>query len=379
MADGRWRVAIHGEIPTDAVEALGRIADVRSAADGDVEEDDLNVLGCGVDVATFCATQRGRAGDSWTPVLVVGVEEDELRVALDAGADDVVPADGAPVQLVARARTLLRLKEKHREVEARATQFTDWTRTLVGEVAEQVEQLQRVERLRRFLSPQVAEVVAGDERLLESHRREIAVVFCDLRGFTAFSELAEPEEVMRVLREYHAALGELVLRFDATLERFAGDAILAFFNDPVPCPEPTAQAVRMATAMRDSVRALVPEWRKSGHDLDFGVGIAFGYATLGRIGFDRRFDYGAVGSVVNLAARLCAEALGGQILLSERAHGMVPDLVEAEALPPLQLKGFHKPMLAYNVVGLRADPSPSHLGPPDASRQSRNDSRTLGG
>ena len=378
MVDGRWRVAIRGEIPTDAVEALGRIADVRSASAGDVDDDDLIVLGGGVDAATFCATLGQRAAGGWTPVLVVGADEDELRLALDAGADDVVRADGAPDQVVARAHTLLRLKEKHKEVEARATQFTDWTRTLVGEVAEQVEKLQRVERLRRFLSPQVAEVVAGDERLLESHRREIAVVFCDLRGFTAFSELAEPEEVMNVLQEYHAALGELVLRFGATLERFAGDAILAFFNDPVPCSEPTAQAVRMATAMRDSVRALVPNWRKSGHDLDFGVGIAFGYATLGRIGFDRRFDYGAVGSVVNLAARLCAEALGGQILLSERAHGMVPGLVEAEALPPLQLKGFHKPMLAYNVIGLRADPSNTS----DAARRSernRNDSRTAGG
>lgn len=354
MTDARPRIAIRGTLPPAAVEALGRIAEVRSSTDGDLDDDGaVIVLGSGVDVAAFCAALRRRPADGWTPVLVVGVEDDALREALDAGADDVVRADGTPEQLVARASTLLRLKAKHAEVEARADQFTDWTRTLVGQVAEQVEQLQRVERLRGFLSPQVAEVVAGDERLLESHRRDIAVVFCDLRGFTAFAEVAEPEEVMGVLRQYHAALGELIFRFGATLERFAGDAILAFFNDPVPCPDPVAQAVRMAVAMRDSVRGLIPEWRKHGHDLDFGVGIAFGYATLGRIGFDRRFDYGAVGSVVNLAARLCAEALGGQILLSERAHTMVADQVEADTLAPLQLKGFHRPMPAYNVVGLR--------------------------
>lgn len=363
MPDERPRIALRGAVPPDIGAALSRIGEVRSCADDEVGGDDLVLLGWSRDIAATCALLRPSTEDGWTPILVVGAEERELRAALDAGADDVV-TDGTPEQVVARASTLLRLKAKHDEAQARATQFTDWTRTLVGQVADQVEQLQRVERLRGFLSPQVAEVVANNERLLESHRRDIAVVFCDLRGFTAFSETAEPEEVMGVLREYHAALGELIFRFGATLERFAGDAILAFFNDPVPCPEPVAQAVRMAAAMRDSVRGLVPSWRKRGHDLDFGVGIAFGYATLGRIGFDGRFDYGAVGTVVNLAARLCSEALGGQILLSERAHSMTMDLVEAEALPTIQLKGFHKPMVAYNVVGLRTNDRPAAVGVP---------------
>ncbi len=350
----RRRIAIRGAIPPGAVAALERIAELCPSTDGSAADADLAVLGGGIDVVLFCAELRAGAGDGWTPVLVIGATDGDLRAALKGGADDAIAVDGTSEQIAARAETLLRLKSKYDEAEARATQFTDWTRTLVGQVAEQVEQLQRVERLRGFLSPQVAEVVANNERLLESHRRDIAVVFCDLRGFTAFSETAEPEEVMGVLREYHAALGELIFTFGATLERFAGDAILAFFNDPVPCADPAAQAVRMAVAMRDSIRGLVPEWRKRGHDLDFGVGIAFGYATLGRIGFDRRFDYGAVGSVVNLAARLCAEALGGQILLSERAHAMVAAEVETETLSSLQLKGFHKPMAAYNVVGLRA-------------------------
>ena len=356
MTERRARIVTRGRLPAAVTTALGQLGDLRSST-GDEDDrdpsDDLVVIDIDdAGTSAFCAAIHARDTDGWLPVLAVGSREAGVRAALAAGADDLAPRD-APDEVAARATALLRLKAKHDEVEARATQFTDWTRTLVERVSEQLEELQRVDRLRRFLSPQVAEVVAGDERLLESHRREIAVVFCDLRGFTAFSEVAEPEEVMGVLREYHAALGELVFRFGATLERFAGDAILAFFNDPVPCPDPAAQAVRMAIAMREGVRALIPGWRKRGHELDFGVGIALGYATLGRIGFDRRFDYGAVGSVVNLAARLCAEALGGQILLSERAQGMVAEVVVADPLPPLQLKGFHKPMSAYNVIGLR--------------------------
>ena len=349
----RPQILLRGTDGADLASALSAIGDVR--ADG-APFADLVVFDATAD-RSFAELQRIIAPDdgAWRPVLVIAPDDDLCIAALDAGADAVVGPRVGVAELVARARALLRIKARHDAVERQAAQFTDWTQALVSRVAEQVEELQRVERLRRFLAPQVAQVVAHDEKLLESHRREIAAVFCDLRGFTAFSEAAEPEEVMSVLREYHDALGALVFEFEATLERFAGDAILAFFNDPVPCPDPAARAVRMAVAMRERVRELVHGWRKRGHDLDFGVGIALGYATLGRIGFAGRSDYGAVGTVVNLAARLCAEALGGQILLSERAHTLVEDLVEAEPLAPLRLKGFLRPVKAVNVVALRAE------------------------
>jgi len=349
----RPRIVVRADSGSDVARTLGAIGDVTGDLDPLAE---LVVIDARID-GSLAELRRIASDDdgAWRPVLVIA-SDDALRVgAWDAGADAVVGPDVADAELVARARALLRIKARHDAVERQAERFTDWTQSLVSRVAEQVEELQRVERLRRFLAPQVAEVVAHDEKLLESHRREIAAVFCDLRGFTAFSEASEPEEVMSVLREYHDALGALVFEFEATLERFAGDAILAFFNDPVPCPDPAARAVRMAVAMRERVRELVVGWRKRGHDLDFGVGIALGYATLGRIGFAGRSDYGAVGTVVNLAARLCAEALGGQILLSERAHALVDGLVETEALAPLRLKGFVRPVNAVNVVALRVD------------------------
>jgi class 3 adenylate cyclase len=352
----RPRIAVVGAADATALSSIGDV--VTFAEDALLPPDLVIVDGTRPDLGAFCRDMRERSDATWFPILVVSADGDGIA-ALDAGADGVIAPTARSEEVVARARALLRLKARHDEVEAQATRFTDWTRTLVTQVAEQVEELQRVERLRRFLSPQVADVVAGDERLLESHRREIAVVFCDLRGFTAFSETAEPEEVMSVLREYHAVLGALVFQFEATLERFAGDAILAFFNDPVPCPDPAARAVRMAVAMREQVRELATKWRKRGHELDFGVGIAVGHATLGRIGFEGRFDYGAVGSVVNLAARLCAEALGGQILLSERAYSLVEELVDADPLLPVQLKGFQRPVNIHHVAGLRAAPEPA--------------------
>ncbi len=196
-------------------------------------------------------------------------------------------------------------------------------------------------------------VSSGGEKLLESHRRESTVVFCDLRGFTAFSETAEPEEGMGVLREYHAALGALIFRFEGTLERFAGDGLMVFFNDPLPCPDPAARTVRMAVAMRQQMSELTEKWRKRGHQLAFGVGSAMGYATLGKIGFEGRFDYGAIGAVTNLAARLCDQAQGGQILISQRVYAAVAELVEAEPAGELSLKGFHRPVPTFNVIGLK--------------------------
>ena len=249
------------------------------------------------------------------------------------------------------------VQEQADRLEAQAAELAEWNRTLEQRVAEQLSELERVGRLKRFLSPQLAELIVSseDEGILESHRREITVVFCDLRGFTAFSETGEPEEVMGVLREYHSAMGNLIFRFEGTLERFAGDALMVFFNDPVPCADPAARAVRMAVAMRDSVRELTEKWRKRGHELDLGIGIAQGYATLGRIGFEGRFDYAAIGTVTNLASRLCDEARGGQILIGQRIYGTIGELVDVEPVGELTLKGLHRPVTAYNVLNLKGE------------------------
>jgi class 3 adenylate cyclase len=264
--------------------------------------------------------------------------------------------------LVARVKSMLRIKALHdtaqeqaTRLEAQSMQLAEWNQTLEQRVQEQLAELERVGRLKRFFSPQLAELVvsSGGEKLLESHRREITVVFCDLRGFTAFSETAEPEEVMGVLREYHTALGTLIFRFEGTLERFTGDGMMVFFNDPLLCPDHAAQAVRMTVAMRRQMDELTEKWRKRGHQLGFGVGIAQGYATLGMIGFEGRVDYGAIGTVTNLAARLCDQARGGQILISQRVYAAVEDLVEAVPAGDLSLKGFHRSVPTFNVVGLK--------------------------
>ncbi len=208
--------------------------------------------------------------------------------------------------------------------------------------------------LKRFLAPQLVDLIvsSGDESLLESHRREITVVFCDLRGFTAFAESGEPEDVMNVLQTYHTALGELIYEFEGTLERFTGDGLMVFFNDPVPCDDPALRAVRMALAMRERVSELADEWKKQGHALHFGLGIAQGYATIGRIGFEGRADYAAIGTVTNLAARLCDAAAAGQVLVSQRVLAATEDAVRVEPIQDLPLKGLSKPVHVFNVVGL---------------------------
>ena len=223
-------------------------------------------------------------------------------------------------------------------------------------MAEQVAQLERLGRLKRFFSPQLAELIVagGADDPLKTHRREVTVVFVDLRGFTAFAETAEPEEVMGVLREYHAEMGRLILAHEGTLERFTGDGMMIFFNDPVEVPNPAERAIRMAVAMRDASPASPPRWRKRGWDLALGVGIAQGYATIGAIGFEGRLDYGAIGTVTNLAARLCGEAGGGQILISARVAAAVEDMIDAEDMGPLTLKGLARPVPIWSVRGMSA-------------------------
>jgi class 3 adenylate cyclase len=213
----------------------------------------------------------------------------------------------------------------------------------------------QLERLKRFFSPQLAEaiVTGGADDPLQSHRRQVTVVFLDLRGFTAFAETAEPEELMTVLREYHAEMGKLILEHEGTLERFTGDGMMIFFNDPVLVPNPAERAIRMAVAMRERVNDLSAGWRKRGYDLALGVGIAEGYATLGAIGFEGRWDYGAIGTVTNLAARLCNEAKGGQVLVTSRVAGAVEDLVDCEEVGALALKGLLRPVPTFSIIGLK--------------------------
>jgi class 3 adenylate cyclase len=245
------------------------------------------------------------------------------------------------------------------ELRQRTEEVAELNHRLEERVAEQVNELQRVGRLKRFLAPQLAELIVsqGDEKILESHRREIVVVFCDLRGYTAFTETAEPEEVLDFLREYHGALGPLVSRFEGTLDQFSGDGIMVFFNDPVPISDPAVRAVNMAAAMREAAIGLVADWRDRGRDLGFGAGIAQGYATLGQIGFSERSGYTAIGTVCNVAARLCAEAKDGQILLSQRVNAALKGSARTEQIGALTLKGLSQPIVAYNVPVAPSQPA----------------------
>lgn len=233
--------------------------------------------------------------------------------------------------------------------------FEVWSRNLLAQVRQQASEIERISRLRRYLSPQIADAILNseDNDLFKSHRREITVVFLDLRGFTAFSNRAEPEEVMGLLRSYHTEMGKLIFEFEGTLEHFAGDGIMVFFNDPVPCEDHAARAIRMALEMRSRVKELRPSWLKKGYDLDLGVGLATGHAALGNLGFEGRMDYGAVGNVTNLAARLCEEAKGGQILTDKETLSKIEGFVHTEPLDELRLKGFARPVAAFNVVRLK--------------------------
>jgi adenylate cyclase len=311
----------------------------------------LDVVMPGMSGYDVCRKIRENAGTAILPVVMVtALDPTQERVkGLEAGADDFLTKPINQPELLARVRSLLRIKRLYDELDG-------LNRTLESRVHEQVAQLERLGRLKRFFSPQLAEIIVagGAEDPLKSHRREVTVVFLDLRGFTAFAERAEPEEVMGVLREYHAEMGRLIVEHEGTLERFTGDGMMVFFNDPVPVPNPAERAVRMAFAMRERVGALSVKWRKLGFDLDFGVGIAQGYATIGAIGFEGRLDYGAIGTVTNLASRLCGEARPGQILVSQRVLGALEELMEGEPVGELALKGFSKPVPAYNAVRLKA-------------------------
>ena len=317
----------------------------------------LDILMPEMDGYEVCRRIRADEASRFLPVVMVTASgEQEKLAAIEAGADDFIAKPFDQSELLARVRSLLRIKAYHDTIEAQATELKAFNEQLERRVQEQVDELERLGRLRRFLSPQLAELVvtSGDHSFLESHRREITVVFLDLRGFTAFAETVEPEDVMQVLHEYHEAMGDLIHRFDGTLERFTGDGLMVFFNDPIPVADATERAVRMAVAMRGRVTQLAEDWSRRGFDLHAGFGIAQGHATLGRIGFEGRSDYAAIGSVTNLAARLCDHAGPGQILLSQRVYAATADILVAEPVGELSLRGFSRPTRAYEVRGLDA-------------------------
>jgi adenylate cyclase len=290
-------------------------------------------------------------------IMISAIEEVESVIrCIELGAEDYLSKPFNPTLLRARVGASLERKKLNDQVRAQAADLAAWNQTLEQRVADQLTEIERVGRLKRFLSPQIADLVvsSGDsERVLESHRRAVTVVFCDLRGFTSFAETAEPEEVMAVLGAYHDVLGPLIHRYEGTLERFAGDGLNVLFNDPLPCPDPSVRAVRMAVEMRAAVANLALKWRKLGHELGFGMGIAHGYATLGRIGFEGRYDYSAIGTVVNLAARLCNEARSGQILVDGKVHMAVEALTNTEPLGELALKGMQRPVSVFNILAMR--------------------------
>lgn len=312
----------------------------------------LDIVMAGIDGYEVCRRVRSHPRTAFLPVVMITASGEQEKVrAIEAGADDFVAKPFHQGELVARVASLARVKRYQDTIAAQAAELAAWNRDLESRVRAQVEELDRLHRLRRFLPPQLAGLVldSGDESLLDSHRREIVVVFCDLRGFTPFAEQSEPEEVMQVLREYHRVLGDLIVEFEGTLERFTGDGLMVFFNDPVPCDDPPWRAVAMAVAMRDRVADLAAGWTRRGHDLGFGVGVAQGYATLGLIGFEGRSDYAAIGSVTNLAARLCAAAPAGDVLVSQRVFSAVEDRVAGRPLGSLDLRGFSRPVGTYAV------------------------------
>jgi len=343
------RLGAHGYATLQAADGEEALAAVgRHAPDLII----LDVMMPQPDGLEVCRRLKGSTASEFVPIILVTAKAntDDVVAGLDAGADEYLTKPVDQAALMARVRSALRIKSLHDQVRAQAADLANLNRTLTQRVEEQIVELERIGRLKGFLPPQVAKLVSsGDGSLLESHRGEISVVFCDLRGFTSFAEAADPEEVISVLREYHDTLGVLVDKFEGTVERFTGDGLLVLFNDPLPCHDPSGTAVRMAVEMRTEVARLISKWGRYGHDLGFGVGIAHGYATPGCIGFRGRFQYSVTGTVANRASRLCDKALDGQILVDAKVYAEVQALAELDRLGEFELKGFRRPVQAFNV------------------------------
>src|SRR6266508_2493649 len=323
----------------------------------------LDVVMPGLDGYAVCRALRADEETAMLPVIMVTSSiGPEKTKAIEAGADDFIPKPFNHGELLTRVKSLLRIKRYHDTIKAQAAELLDLNRTLEERVTSQVEELERLRQLQRFLSPQLADAIvsSGDESILSSHRRQVAMFFADLRGWAILVDAVEPEELMRVLGEFHDTIGRLVRRFDATVGFLEGDGVQLLFNDPIEMPDAALRAVRLGCALREEMAELTPQWRKRGYDLDFGAGIALGYATCGEVGFDGRSDYAAIGAVTNLASRLADEATGGQILIAQRLYAEVEHDVDVEPVGEVTLDGFQGTVAAFNVVAVRetwAEPS----------------------
>ena len=323
----------------------------------------LDVLMPQPDGYEICSRLRAQEETAVLPVIMLTASEGaEKTRAIEAGADDFIPKPFNREELLTRIRSLLRIKRYHDTITSQAAELLDLNRTLEERVRTQLDQLERLQRLRRFLSPQLADAIvsSGDESILRSHRRQVAMIFVDLRGWTTFVDAVEPEELMRVLREFHDAIGGLVRRFDATVGFIEGDGVQLFFNDPIEVPDAALRSIRLGCTLRAEMAELTARWQKRGYDLDFGAGMALGYATCGEVGFEERSDYAAIGAVTNLASRLADEAAPGQILITQRLYAEVEDDVEVEPVGEFRLKGFHRPVPAFDVLGIREHAAEGH-------------------
>jgi adenylate cyclase len=385
MSDQAARILVVDDVPENVrpleavLEAQGY--EVVSASDGHTALDlavsakpDLVLLDVMMpppDGYAVCKRLREQEETAVLPVVMLTASEgSEKTKAIEAGADDFIPKPFNREELLTRIRSLLRIKRYHDTIKAQAAELIELNRTLEERVQTQLEELERLQRLRRFLAPQLADAIvsSGDESILRSHRRQVAMLFADLRGWTNFVDAVEPEELMRVLGEFHGTIGGLVTRFDATVGFIEGDGVQLFFNDPIEIPDAALQAVRLGCALREEMAELTPQWQKRGYDLDVGAGIALGYATCGEVGFEGRSDYAAIGAVTNLASRLADEATAGQILISQRLHAEVEDDVEVELVGEFTLKGFQRPVAAFNVLAVR---EPATKVPVDAGGPAR--------
>ena len=370
MSDRAARILVVDDVPENVrllqavLEAHGY--DVVSATDGRAAlelagsaKPDLvllDVLMPQPDGYAVCRSLREQEETAVLPVIMLTASEgSEKTNAIEAGADDFIQKPFNRDELLTRIRSLLRIKRYHDTIKAQAAELLELNRTLEERVRTQLEELERLQRLRRFLSPQLADalVSSGDDSILHSHRRQVAMFFADLRGWTSFVDAVEPEELMRVLGEFHGTIGGLVRRFDATVGFIEGDGVQLFFNDPIEIPDAALRAVRLGCALREEMAELTPRWRKRGYDLDFGAGVALGYATCGEVGFEGRSDYAAIGAVTNLASRLADEATDGQILITQRLYAEVEDDIEVDSVGEFTLKGFQRPVAAFNVVSVR--------------------------